>query len=420
MKRNEYKNSKRPAWFTGGFQAAVLLAALFTAVSCNQDPIFFTISQEPAPLDPRIKGAPTSMVEFTCNGQQILYVASGRLHWYAQPRGGGNPAWDLAEHSMPQPGGKIIGLAATSTHLYALSIAGSSVSTSLKRIDSTGTTWEDVKLYPVDTEAAAYPLLQSIHADTERLFAGSRSSSSENYAILYMDGANGLKSLKTGITILSGTVYDGTNHYVSTVGDGIFMVSEAALSTNSSGDLPPLADTNPDGKNNSKFMGIIKMDDNTIVAVERSGLFYTVSPAGIEQVTKTNGEAIKLDYYANGALALWRDNNGTASLLLASQSILYSTTTSAYTHGYMEIDLDSSGAIALHSAPHQPGKVGISLTSVPNNGPYTATLGKHPINHLFQAPYYIDPDRTLFASTQTVGLWSCRERNGEKQWNAEE
>lgn len=419
MKRNGYKNSKRPAWFIGGFQAAVILAGLLAAVSCNQDPIFFTISQEPAPLDPRIEGAPTSMVEFTYNGEPILYVASGRLHWYAQPSGGNNPAWDLSEYSMPQPGGKIIGLAATSTHLYALSIAGSSVRTSLKRIDNNGAQWENVQFDPADADAAAYPLLQSIHADAERLFAGSRSGSSEKYAMLYMDNT-GLKSLKTDITMLSGTVFDGTNHYLSTVGSGIFMVSEADLAGNSIGDLNPLADTNTGGTNNSKFMGIIKMDDNTIVAVERSGLFYTVSAAGIEQVKKANGEAIKLDYSANGALALWRDDNGQAALLLASQSILYSTTTSAYTHGYMEIDLDASGAIDRNSSPHQPGKVGSSVSSVPNNGRYTATIGKHPINYLFQAPNNIDPARTLFASTQTVGLWSCRERDGEKQWNAEE
>jgi len=50
---------------------------------------------------------------------------------------------------------------------------------------------------------------------------------------------------------------------------------------------------------------------------------------------------------------------------------------------------------------------------------YTATIGKHPLNYMYQASDKIDDNMTFFASTQAAGLWSYRNRGGGWQWNAE-
>jgi hypothetical protein len=93
------------------------------------------------------------------------------------------------------------------------------------------------------------------------------------------------------------------------------------------------------------------------------------------------------------------------------------TTSSGYTNGYLEIEI-TNGAVTSASAVHEPG-IG-SVTSASNNERYTSGIGKYPVNFIFQAPKGIDTEMTLFASTQTQGLWSYRERDGEWQWNAEE
>ncbi|MDR2134540.1 MAG: hypothetical protein LBP27_05475, partial [Treponema sp.] len=104
-------------------------------------------------------------------------------------------------------------------------------------------------------------------------------------------------------------------------------------------------------------------------------------------------------------------------LLAGRQGSKTMTTSSGYTNGYMEIEINN-GVVNSNSAVHEPG-VG-SVTSAANNERYSSGIGKYPVNFLFQAPKNIDENMTLFASTQTQGLWSYRERDGEGQWNAEE
>ena len=61
--------------------------------------------------------------------------------------------------------------------------------------------------------------------------------------------------------------------------------------------------------------------------------------------------------------------------------------------------------------------------SASNDGSrYRTSLGRLPVGHLFQAPLALDADMTFFASTQSSGLWSYRNREegGGWQWNAED
>ena len=435
----------------------VILLSLL-AVSCKQDPIFFIIANETAPKKPRIEGAPTNMVVFEReyrdpDGEHekitvpIMYVASGRLHWYAKAPGADKPQWDSNEYpfNIPQPVGKIISLAAAGNRLYALSMDDAhGVNTTLRYIESDGNKWKESPPAPTD-----YPSIQSIYAasaDTEttvdpettvnsvtitsRLFAGAGKNDRgrATYAILYLDNTyDTFKILKSDTFILSGAAYreEEDIYYLCTRGDGIFHITEtelkeADLTKSNISSVSQLKENNA-----STFMGTIKLkdDQSTVIAVARNGgALYKVYNGSFEQISGSNGN-IATGRYATGALALWNEidsvtGNTTPKMLIAGiQGGLYSTTTSSYTHGYVEFDLKEDGSFDTDSNSRAPD---ISING--NIDRYTASLGKHPINYLFQAPKEVDENMTFFASTQTKGLWSYRDRpdNGGWQWNAEE
>ena len=399
----------------GNFWAVILLLS-FIAVSCKQDSIFFTIASETAPLRPRIEGSPTNMVVFYRNNVPIMYAASGRLHWYATAPGADWPQWDLKEYAIPQPGGKVSALAVAGNRLYALCRSGYGISSTLRYIESNGNTWETIR-----SESTTYPVVQSIFADPEstRLFAGAgkNDQSQATYGILYLDNDT-LKPLMNNTSILSGAVYHGAEntYYLSTRGNGIFQISEADLAENNIDAVQPL---DVAGNSSRMFMSMMKLNDDTIIAVERDGgAIYRVQGGSSAQMQyTTNYELINIGRYATGAHALWKDPERDLTLFINGiQGGLYYTTTISQTYGYVEFELDAEGNS--FTTRYDRG----SLLSVHDNDRYTASIGKHPINHLFQAPDIIDPNMTFFASTQTEGLWSYRNRpsNGGWQWNAEE
>jgi len=450
-----------------GFCAILLLGII--AVSCRKDPIFFIISNETAPIPPRIAGAPTNMVRFDRKNPYnpsapdipLLFVASGRLHWYGSPNPAiESPRWDR-NYGIPQPGGTIISLAVTKDYLYALCLNGSSLHAKLRYIGHGDVMWQTVIM------ASDYPLIQSIYStysdgdtDPGRLFAGARknNTSTETYAILYLESAI-LRVLIPNTEMLSGAAYRDNNYYVCTRGDGIFKISDTDLTVSRLRNIqsfgtsvpgPPPADPDDppppnevkqliqDGNNKIFFMGMIKLGiAESIIAIERDGgtLYEILTDTDINNmfpnplnppsipILERNGAFSQIFYidssrartsgYAIGALALWEDPlNPDMKLLVASkQGTLLS---SSYNNGYSEFKLKPDGSF---------DKVNPSSGMLTVNNPdrYSTSLEKQPINHLFQAPEDVDPKKTFFASTQTGGLWSYRDRssNGGWQWNAE-
>jgi hypothetical protein len=416
------------------FLAVILLALL--AIACKQDPIFSIIATETKPTKPRIEGAPTNIVVFNWEETPIMFVASGRLHWYAKTEvevdvPAENPddpptkkteitsRWDSNEYNIPQPGGKIISLAVTPTRLYALCFDDHNANATLRYIES-GENWKNIP--PIDR----YPI-QSIYADpeNEQLFVGARVYNGSSFAIFYLDNNDTLQELRKDTSLLSGAIFRDGFFYLSTRGE-IFQVKDDFTETK------PL-------REKIVIMGMIKLKNEdaengpTIIAVAREGgSLYEVNADSIEMMTYTgdnnSGKTIVTGNYATGALALWEgpaDSHPEPTLkkLIAGVQGRLSTvsSSSSYTHGYVEFDLKyNDGSFDTSSLRHDTNR----LESVDDRDRYTASLGKHPINHLFQAPPEIDPNRTFFASTQTTGLWSYRYRDNEGwkgfQWNAEE
>jgi hypothetical protein len=412
--------------------AVILLG--FLAITCTQDPIFFIISREPKPTKPRIEGAPTNMVVFEREYNDpdnpsekilfpIMYVASGRLHWYAKAgKGTGESGWDSGEYDIDQPPGKVISLAATKSRLYALCFDDDhNANTTLRYIKFNEKGWHSIPRF------ANYPI-QSIYADNERLFAGARRSDSNSFAILYLDNDDSsgtfdtLKMLKTDTSLLSGAVYREQDKcfYLCTRGE-FFQVNEDdfAYSQLSSKIV---------------FMGVIKLKDNneTIIAVTREGgIFYEIKEDGSFGRMRYTGNYsgdMATGNYAMGALALWEGpadshpNTTVKKLIAGVQGHLYTTSSSSsYSHGYVEFEINyQDNSLNTSSFRRDTG----GLQSVHDCDSYMASLGKHPINHLFQVPETIDEEMIFFASTQTAGLWSYRYRENEGgngwQWNAEE
>lgn len=333
----------------------VLLGGLLLC-SCNQDPIFYSISLEVEPVDPRIVGMPTHIVAL---GDRF-YVASKfsrTIQWYDAE------GW----HELPRPGGPIMELAATQSHIYALT--GEPGSAGLYKWDGDGD-WESIA-------NAAH--IQSIYGVEDRLFAGAMTGTST--FTMWYDNNGVLEALSGGSGFLTGAVYDGSAYYLG--GTGIYKLEETTLT------LVPETE-------GLTMAGLITLGD-TVVGVSGKKLLSIKSGAVTQQ---------DLGVTFTGAMALWGKEPKPAEktlLLLGMQGSSTSTT-----HGYREIPL-SNGSLPDAVALSVPGR-DPSNSSASDYDKYNSSLGKHPVLTLFQAD-----DGVLFAGTTKNGLWSYR----NEQWNAE-
>jgi len=336
-----------------------IFTVVFVIAACN-DPIFYTISLEVKPVDPRIKGSPSNFVAIG----NTMYVASGTtVHSYNIDNG----SWS----TITRPGDRILQLAATGGNLYAL-------------------------CYKDNSSGIDFFIRQ--YNGSWITIAESTGESISNVSIFAVGSYLFIGGETPGVTgELIGAYYDGTaNYYIATKDDGIFKL-------NSSLTLEKEI-THEDGKD---FMGMVELNNTTLALITRSGEIFTLSTSS-DNLTKT-GISFS-NRKASGALTVWKEGAVPKLLLAGRQEIGYSMD-AGYTYGYMELELDATGITG--TAFKEPGTGGISTVS--DNERYISTIGKHPVNHIFQAP-----DGVLFASTQKNGVWSYRDRSGGWQWNAEE
>ena len=284
MKLSFYKGSIH--FYLPGIIAFCILAGL-ALLSCGQNPIFYHISIEPPPKDPRIAGTPANIVVV----KDAVY--SGSINGKKIHRND-NSGWS----EISQPGGSVIELASDGDYLYALTYSGDPLtSTTIKKYDSVSETWTDSFSYP------GYSI-QTIYGIKNNLFAGAQlNANRQEYAILYLDTvASNLIAIKTETGLLTGAAEKkGIGIFIATNKNGIFKFNET---------LKTLEDEPVTGTEGVVFTGIIETG-GSLVAVSSN-------PNGKDGVyISYNGESFSSTYTSlkfTGAICVWEQFAPTASI----------------------------------------------------------------------------------------------------------
>jgi hypothetical protein len=334
---------------------------------CDQEPLFWDISQEYPPIEPLIKGAPSRIVE--CDGR--LYVSNGTV-WEYTP---GN--WHKME-SQPSVEIKTVASITVSSgeRLFALGWNGS-----VWKWDGSWT----------HTASLGNNAEQLFGAGNE-LFAGVRTGTagtSTGYSIVKLDENGGsATTIKNGTGLLMGTAYLSNSNtvYLGTImGGGVYDGVGAPISVFSG----------------RSITGMLSYD-NQLYAVTDGGTIYY----------GTSGASINSDFRFSGAIAGW-DNNGEKMLLLGLQR-----SSGSYGYGYRDLPLLAAG----------PGGIATPGSSTPSSveigSQYTSAIGEHAVTSIYVWNGSNRGDTTgrpiIFACTAKNGLWSYRVRDGRAQWNGED
>jgi hypothetical protein len=364
-----------------------VIAAILMFGTCN-DSIFYTISKEVIPIEPRIKGGPTNFAVY----ENYMYVASGsKLFRYHRDKDD-KEIWD---EQIPQPGGRIRQLASTGSHLYALchNDENPTGSTVLKRYDDSNLQWQEIK-----GDTNGYNTFQSIFSANSVLFIGAERN--DFFAILRVDNDRIRWLMDTGQkAMLRGAEFYESDYFFCTEGHakgGIYTCNASFLLSSE----PIIPKTE-----GVQFTGIISLKNN-VTAIDRKGNLYTVTAQGLSNIITSLGRE------STGALTIWEGPNNT-TLLLAGRSSLVE----GYTYGYMELNITGNISSWIFSEPGENHPY--SSIQDGNKELYISTIGKESVTHLFQTPYEVDAKMTLYASTQKNSVWSLKVRDGKLQWNAE-
>jgi hypothetical protein len=373
------------------YKKTLFYIALILFLCACKDPVFYAISQEVKPVDPLISGVPTNFAVFN----KYMYVAAGKTI-YAY-----NGSWNGERH---RPGGNVLQIASTGEYLYALCSTDQNDDKPMviRRLDG-NSSWSQL-----GGILGNYSKIHNIFAAGGILFILATSSVTDNniyYSIIYIDDDNPdvinlLNAENPGNAgELTGAAYNGA-YYLSTFDRGVYKIDDI------NNGVSLIA-------SNINFTGIINLEDDngTILLISRNGFLYTVKDAITSAGTASMGGL------STGALAIWRENDSNRLLLAGRQDSL--SVSSGYKYGYLELKLDSNG-IESGVSFTEPGINPLSTVKQSENERYQSTIGKYPVNYIFQTPAEIDGNMILFASTQKNGVWSYRVRGGLYQWNAEE
>jgi len=361
----------------------ILLILSIFIFSCN-DPVFYSISMEELPLDPRIAGPSTNFAEL--NGK--MYVAAKKtIYIYENKNDPDTDSWKTKNVS-----GRVTHLAALENKLYAL----------IENLI--------IPLSEAITEEAPISVpgqsIQSIFAVENTLFIGTwfrdaNNNYAETNSIWYLKEGETQPSQITGggFSILCGAASDNYNFYLCCKDkNGIFYMPK---------DTPGTAILVNDSKDKD-FTGIINLNAENTAAMSRDGKLFLITSAKITESVKYNDGR-----KATSAIGIWK--NETYSLLLTGKQDLTNTVSTGYTHGYVEIEFNAATGSITGTSFYEPGKIVPSSISENTYEHYSSSIGKHGVNYFYQAP-----DGVLFASLNN-GVWSYRERSaGKFTWNAEE
>lgn len=230
------------------FRTLALIAFVsLVLLSCNQDSIFYNLSLEPRPVDPRVPGSPTNLAY----ANDKIYVGtrmSKTIHCF---NGSG---WT----SMGTIGGSLGELASDGANLYALVFPGGNPlkSSVVKMYD--GSAWTEY------STPAGYSI-QTIYCAGGVLFAGAQTANYYTYAILQLN-AGVLEEVPLGSTtsLLKGAAESNGIFYFATLNNGVISYNgaSAAAITGTSGNITGIIETG-----------------GVITAVSSNGRAYTLDPS---------------------------------------------------------------------------------------------------------------------------------------------
>ena len=372
-----------------------LLLLSLILFSCDQDSIFYDISNEPIPKDPLIPGSPTNIV-IARNRVFVGTRMGNRIYCYYNTLGGAD--WTY----FTLPSGSLGELATDGINLYVLIFpTGEPLNSStVRRYNLSLNSWD------MSYTVSGYSI-QTLFGVNGKIFAGGQHYTNyQNFAILYLEpNSNSLTAIKYETSLLKGAVQGpGGGIYLATAGNGMYVFTEGSLAAN------PVF-----GTEDVNFAGMISVG-NSVVAVTGDGGVYINNGGGFSHVS------MGVSY--TGGMCVWSDrkNQWKNSLLLMGTR----GKGTSLTHGYREMVLDTNGRPTFDI--RFPGED--SPTSVTSKAKYEASIGTHPVMSIVQIPDFIyggpiqynsftgnpDWEPPIFASTSKNGLWSYR--NGE--WNAED
>ena len=388
-----------------------LLSVLFIFNTACNDPVFYSVSVQTKIEPPLIPGSPTNILAIN----NRMFLASGtEINYYEGINNYDERNTNLADFWTKENLGigRIIQLASDNNILYILT--------------------EDSKLYrysqalePMDENPITLPghSFNSMYSANNIIFLSSIDNDEKSH-ILYVSG-NEVKEIivNTGDSdekymYLRGVVHNGANYFfcikdlISRNGGGILVGNTSFASLIEDNYTIP-------------FMGILHIDGGDTIAINRNGVIYTVNANEVTPITNiinNNQTPLSTRFNSNGVLFVWVDHNTGSRLLLAGrQEFIEYSTSVGYRHGYLEIEIGSTGSISGTSF-REPGLALASdeISTIPlgQNELFKSTIGKIPVKYFFQAN---NDTKTLFASTQQDGFWSLKPRANPifREWNAE-
>lgn len=367
----------------------LVMISIFVFSGCDQFPIFFTVSKEVEPKEPKIDGSPTRIITSNpTSSTATLYVANGKI--WSSTYGSGDWIWN--SHSNP-PSGNVVDIAYSGSNLYALTLDYKSGYSIIWKFDSN--TWSSL----VASGGMRY---QAIYGANNNLYAAyynksEPSRAGKDFCVVKINPSGG-ESWRSGETyFLSGVVYSTPNYYFATTGDGIFVGGDTALPADR-------VTTTPGNEVPSKnIAAILSYDTNKVAATSFDGYVY--------QINGTTASASGDLGTFTRALAYWKHGITDEELLLIGVKI------DSTRFGYREMKI-TSGDIDL-SAVYTPEK------SSGDKDVYAATFEPNALTSLMQAPgspYSASTQPLTFASTERNGLWSFRRDSAENRyvWNKED
>jgi hypothetical protein len=303
--------------------------------SCNQDPIFYNISQEVTPKEPEIPGSPTKIVE-SGNG---LYVSNGKaLYTYTGSQ------W----HSTGTPPGRITDVASDGSALYCIV-----ENKTLYRTN--GGSWEPIPI-PED-----YTYLQNIYGTAGSLYV---CASNGNEYTIYSGGA--LRPIGRGENYL---LRGAAGNYIATTG-GIY---------NSSNMKTPIS-----GSTGYTIMGLILLPDGTTVAASTkdgvilhgNGSSFTPASVGLTfdramatYKTTSDRYLLLVGVYTKGYVEITLGPNGSWLESASHQpgEGTYNQTTTVHDNAQYRSSLGIQSLISLYQVQVQ-GKDGVLFASTQQKG----------------------------------------------------